>query len=88
MRPPSGPNSIVEDELTFSQAMLRISLLVLLFSVVAIFKLDINIADELPYNEEETKFKIAEDEDFKIFYKINTGLANVRSHQSSKKARL
>ena len=86
--PPSGPNSIVEDELTFSQAMLRISLLVLLFSVVAIFKLDINIADELPYNEEETKFKIAEDEYFKIFYKINTGLANVRSHPSSKKSKI
>ena len=49
---------------------------------------DINIVNELPYNQEETKFKIAEDEDFKIFYKINTGLANVRSHQVQKKARL
>ena len=37
--PPSGPNSIIEDELTFSQAMLRISLLILLFLVIAIFKL-------------------------------------------------
>jgi len=86
--PPRGPDSIIENELTFSQAMLRISLLALLFSVVAIFKLDINIVDELPYDQGETKFKIAEDEDFKIFYKINTGLANVRSHPSSKRSKI
>ena len=59
--PPSAPNSIIEDELTFSQAMLRISLLVLLFLVIAIFKLDINIVDELIYNQKDTKLKIADE---------------------------
>ena len=86
--PPCGPDKTIEDGLAFSQAMFRISLLVLLFLVIAIFKLDINIVDELPYDQGETKFKIAEDEDFKIFYKINTGLANVRSHPSSKKSKI
>ena len=76
--PPCGPDSSVEDELIFSQAMLRICLLVLLFLIIATLKLDINILDELNYNQKETQLKIPEDEDFKIFFKINTGLANVR----------
>ena len=41
--PPSGPDSIIEDELTFSQAMLRICLLALLFSVIAIFRNELQI---------------------------------------------
>jgi len=86
--PPLGPDLIIEDELTFFQAMIRISLLVLLFLVVAIFKLDINFLDELTNNQKETKFKIAEDEDFKLFYKINTGLANVRSLPNSKTSKI
>ncbi|MEC9018972.1 MAG: hypothetical protein VYE03_02330, partial [Nitrospinota bacterium] len=72
--PPRGPASIIEEELTFFQAMLRISLLILLFLVIAIFKLDINKGDELSFIEKEAKLKIAEDEDFKLFYKVNTGL--------------
>ena len=86
--PPSAPNSNIEDQLTFSQAMLRISLLVLLFLVIAIFKLDINIVDELIYNQKDTKLKIADDEDFKLFYKINTGLANVRSLPNAKSSKI
>ena len=55
--PPSGPASIMEGELTFYQAMLRISLLILLFLVIAIFKLDINVADELTFNKKEAKLR-------------------------------
>ena len=87
-KPPSGPASIMEGELTFYQAMLRISLLILLFLVIAIFKLDINVADELTFTKKEAKLKIAEDEDFKLFYKVNTGLANVRSVPNSKTSKI
>lgn len=86
--PPRGPASIIEEELTFFQAMLRISLLILLFLVIAIFKLDINKGDELSFIEKEAKLKIAEDEDFKLFYKVNTGLANVRSVPNSKTSKI
>jgi len=86
--PPCGPDNTIEDELAFSQAMFRISLLVLLFLVIAILKLDINIEEELIFNEKETKLKIVEDEDFKLFYKINTGLANVRSLPNSKTSKI
>ena len=43
--PPQGPESDSEGELKFSQAMLRISLLTLLFLVIAVFKLDIKLTD-------------------------------------------
>ena len=77
-KPPQGPDSIIDDELTFSQAILRISLLVLLFTNIAIFKLDINIEKWLIGNQKETQIKAADD-DFKIYFKINTDLANVRN---------
>tara|TARA_B100000686_G_C16372570_1_gene753318 strand:+ start:115 stop:633 length:519 start_codon:yes stop_codon:yes gene_type:complete len=82
--PPCGPDLNVENELTFSQAILRIILLTLLFMVVAKFQLDINIWDGPTFGQQETKLIIAEDEDFKLFYRINTGLANVRSLPNSK----
>jgi len=77
--PPDGPVAFAEGKLTFSKMILRVTLLVLLFLVVAIFKLDINVFEVLPNNQDETQIKAPEDEDFKIIFKVNTGLANIRS---------
>ena len=77
--PPEGPILVPEGELTFPQAMLRIALLALLFLIIAVFKLDINMMEVLPINQGETQIKVAEDEDFKIIFKVNTGLANIRN---------
>jgi uncharacterized protein YgiM (DUF1202 family) len=59
--------------------MLRIALLTLLFLIVAVFKLDIDLASVLTHGQGETQMKIAVDEDYKIIFKVNTGLANLRS---------
>ena len=71
--PPKGPILVPEGELTFPQAMLRIALLTLLFLIVAIFKLDINVIEVLSNN------RVVEDEDFKIVFKVNAVMANIRS---------
>ncbi len=86
--PPQGPESDVESELKFSQAMLRISLLILLFLAVAIFKLDIEPIDIFSSSAQEKPMKVAEDEDFKVFFKVNTGLANLRSLPNMKTSKI
>ena len=77
--PPKGPILVPEGELTFPQAMLRIALLTLLFLIVAIFKLDINVIEVLSNNRDETEIKVVEDEEFKIVFKVNAVMANIRS---------
>jgi len=86
--PPQGPESDSEGELKFSQAILRISLLTLLFLVIAVFKLDIKMMDVFPSSAHETPMKIAEDEDFKVFFKVNTGLVNLRNLPNIKTSKI
>jgi len=77
--PPEGPILVPEGELTLSQAMLRIVLLTLLFLTIAIFRLDINVIEVLSNNQDETEIKVTEDEEFKIIFKVNAVMANIRS---------
>ena len=77
--PPQGPSSVSEGDLTFFQAILRIVLLILLFLAIAVVKLDIYLMEGSSPIPKETPLKIAEDEDFKIFFKVNTRLANLRN---------
>ena len=77
--PPEGPILVPEGELTFPQAMLRIALLTLLFLIIAVFKLDINMMEVLPINQGETQIKVADDEKFKIIFRVNVVLANIRN---------
>ena len=77
--PPEGPILVPEGELTFPQAMLRIALLALLFLIIAVFKLDINMMEVLPINQGETQIKVADDEKFKIIFRVNVVLANIRN---------
>ncbi|MFT4578908.1 MAG: hypothetical protein ACI9UO_001735 [Nitrospinales bacterium] len=86
--PPQGPELESEGELKFSQAMLRISLLTLLFLLIAVFKLDIKLMHIFSSSAQETPMKIAEDEDFKIFFKVNTGLVNLRSLPNMKTSKI
>ena len=86
--PPDGPVAVTEGELTFSKMILRVTLLILLFLLVAIFKLDINMMEVLSINQGETQIKVPKDEDFKIIFKINTGLANIRNLPNMKTGKI
>ncbi len=86
--PPQGPEPDIEGELKFSQAMLRISLLTLLFLVTAVFKLDLPLVDIFSSRAQEEPMKVAEDEDFKVFFKVNTGMVNLRSLPNMKTSKI
>ena len=77
--PPDGPVAVQEGQLTFFKMILRVTLLTLLFLIIAIFKLDINVIEVLSNNQDETKIKVTEDEEFKIVFKVNAVMANIRS---------
>ena len=86
--PPKGPASNLENQLPLSQAMLRISLLIILFLAILVFKLDLNVKEALIPQQGNTKIKVAEDEDFKLFFKVNTGLVNIRSLPNMKTSKI
>ena len=86
--PPQGPELESQGELKFSQAMLRITLLTLIFLIIAVVKLDIELNDVLLSSVQETPLKVAEDEDFKIFFNVNTRLANLRSLPNMKNSKI
>ena len=86
--PPHGPVAFGKGELTFLKMILRVTLLTLLFLVIAIFKLDMNILAVFPINQDETQIKVPEDEDFKIIFKVNTGLANIRNLPNMKTSKI
>ena len=76
--PPQGPNVEPDGDLTFSQAVLRIVLLIILFLAIAFVKLDKYIMEVVSSDKKEVPLKLAEDEDFKLIFKVNTRLANLR----------
>jgi len=41
-----------------------------------------------PINQGETQIKVAEDEDFKIIFKVNTDLANIRNLPNMKTSKI
>tara|TARA_B100000686_G_C16507909_1_gene820550 strand:- start:175 stop:690 length:516 start_codon:yes stop_codon:yes gene_type:complete len=86
--PPKGPVVVVEGELTFLKMILRVTLLILLFLMIAVFKLDINMIEVLPINQDEKQMKLAEDEDFKIIFKVNAAVANIRNLPNMKTSKI
>jgi hypothetical protein len=83
--PPVHPELNPEKGLHFTQVCLRITLLTLAFLAVAIFKLDIKLISLLPdKSTHEMPLKIAEDEDYKMFYKVKVRFANLRDEPNSK----
>tara|TARA_Y100000590_G_scaffold199556_1_gene226661 strand:- start:398 stop:913 length:516 start_codon:yes stop_codon:yes gene_type:complete len=77
--PPQGPSVESEGTLTFSQAALRIVLITILFLAIAFVKLDKYIMKVVSSAEKEVQIKLAEDEDFKLIFKVNTRVANLRN---------
>ena len=55
--PPEGPIG-VKEELTLLKTTLRITLLTLLFLIIAVFKLDINMMEVFSINQDEKQMKI------------------------------
>ena len=77
--PPEGPISVVEGELTFLKMILRSTLLILLFIIIAVFRLDIKILEILPNNQDIEQINVEGNEDFKIIFKVNAAVANIRN---------
>jgi hypothetical protein len=86
--PPQSPELESQGDLKFSHAILRIILLTLMFLIVAFIKLDIKLKDVFTSSEQETSLKVAEDEDLKIYFKVNTRMANLRSLPSMKNSKI
>ena len=86
--PPKGPESDSEGDLKFSQAMLRSSLLTLLFLVIAFYKLDLKLMDGFSSSVQEIPLKVSEDKDFKVFFKVNTKMANLRNLPNMKTSKI
>jgi len=86
--PPEGPVAFKEAELPLLKTILRIALLTLLFLIIVVFKLDINMMEVLSVNQDEKQMKVAEDEDFKIIFKVNAAVANVRNLPNMKTSQI
>ena len=86
--PPEGPVAVLERELTFFKMILRITLLILLFIMIAVFKLDINLLEVLPKNQDIEQMNVAGDEDFKIIFKVNAAVANIRNIPNIKSSKI
>lgn len=87
--PPEAPEPDPEKGLNVSQTFLRIALLTLIFIVVAMIKLEIDPQTLFPETvKEEAPLNIAEDEDFKLYFKVKVSLANLRDKPSSKTGKI
>ena len=86
--PPQGPGSDCEGDLKFSQAMLRICLLTLLFLVIVFYKLDVKLMDSSSSSVQEIPLKVSEDKDFKVFFKVNTKMVNLRNLPKMKTSKI
>jgi len=86
--PPEGPIAVKEGELTLFKTTLRITLLTLLFLIIAVFKLDINMMEVFSVNQDEKQMKVAEEKDFKIIFKVNAPEANIRNLPNMKTSQI
>jgi hypothetical protein len=87
--PPEPPESNPEKGLNTFQTFLRIALLVLIFIVVVVVKLEINVQDNFPPEvAKEAPLKVAEDEDFKLFFLVKVKLANLRDKPNLKTSKI
>lgn len=87
--PPEPPEPDPERGLNVSQTFLRITLLTLIFAVIAVIKLEINLQNLIPQEvAKEATLKVAEDEDFKLLFKVNVSFANLRDRPSTKTSKI
>lgn len=87
--PPVPPNPDPEKGLNVSQTSLRIVLLILIFIAVAVVRLEIDfqslVSEEVA---SEAPLKIAEDEDFKLVFKVKVSFANLRDKPNTKTSKI
>ena len=87
--PPEFPDPDPEKGLVVSQAFLRIVLLILVFIVVAVVRLEIDFQNLAPEEiASEAPLKVAEDEDFKLLFKVKVRFANLRNKPNTKKSEI
>ena len=87
--PPVPPDPDPEKGLNVSQASLRIVILILIFIVVAVVRLEIDLENLIPEEvASETPLKVAEDEDFKLLFKVKVSFANLRDKPNTKTSKI
>ena len=87
--PPEPPDPDPEKGLIASQASLRIVLLILVFIVVAVVRLEIDLQNLAPEEvASEASLKVAEDEDFKLLFKVKVSFANLRDKPNTKTSKI
>jgi len=87
--PPEPPDPDPEKGLIASQASLRIVLLILVFIVVAVVRLEIDLQNLAPEEvASEASLKVAEDEDFKLLFKVKVSSANLRDKPNTKTSKI
>ena len=83
--PPENPVPDPEKGLNLFQACLRISLITLIFFVVAVYKLEIKLAGLFQIqSSQEDALKEASDTNFYMSYKVNVNFANLHDKPNSK----
>jgi hypothetical protein len=89
--PPIPPEEIPESEMTFWQAMKRISLLTLVFAVLVAYKTNWDyqafFGSMVESPVEEKAQDILEDEDYQLVHYVNVSFANIRE-QPSKESKI
>ena len=87
--PPEPPDPDPEKGLIASQASLRIVLLILVFIVVAVVRLDIDLQNLAPKEvASEASLKVAEDEDFKLLFKVKVSSAKLHDKPNTKTSKI
>jgi len=87
--PPEPPEPYPEKSLSFSQAFLRIILIILIFIALVMTRLEISLEDLMPVEVNgSAPLKVAEDEDFKLLFKINVSFANLRDQPNTKTSKI
>ena len=87
--PPEPPDPDPEKGLNVSQASLRIVLLILVFILVAVVRLEIDLQNLAPEGvASEASLKVAEDEDFKLLFKVKVSFANLRDKPNTKTSKI
>jgi len=87
--PPVPPDPDPEKGLNVSQASLRIVILILIFIAVAVVRLEIDLGNLVPQEVvSEVPLKVAEDEDFKLLFKVKVSFANLRDKPNTKTSKI
>jgi hypothetical protein len=87
--PPEPPDPDPEKGLIASQASLRIVLLILVFIVVAVVRLEIDLQNLAPEEvASEASLKVAEDEDFKLLFKVKVSSAKLHDKPNTKTSKI